>query len=230
MRDRPETIRFYRKRLPHWEVADGSYFVTIRLKGAIPKAGMWRVRELRTRYEEAVANGQTGLEERRAVFREMEHWLDRAPQVAYLADARVAAMVTDAIAHREREGLWTMYSYVIMPNHVHLFFGLGRSAAPPADDPGRSAAPSADHVHRRRGEPTDSAGLGLSDVLTPFKHWTAQQAKRILCLTQRDFWQREWFDHWSRSPEESDGIVRYIHANPVKAGLTANGPPWPWLR
>jgi hypothetical protein len=127
MRDRPETIRFTRKRLPHWEVANGRYFVTIHLKGAIPDPGLRRVRALREQIDRAVANGQDGLEQRRAIFREMEHWLDCAPQVSHLADERVAAMVVDAIEHRQRQGLWTMYSYVIMPNHIHLFLGLGRS-------------------------------------------------------------------------------------------------------
>jgi hypothetical protein len=34
---KPETIDFWVGRLPHWEVVDGRYFVTIHLAGAIPE-------------------------------------------------------------------------------------------------------------------------------------------------------------------------------------------------
>ena len=43
---RPETIDFWGGDLPHWEVVDGRYFVTIHLRGAIPQAGFRRIREL----------------------------------------------------------------------------------------------------------------------------------------------------------------------------------------
>ncbi len=225
MSERRETVRFLRRRLPHWEVAEGRYFVTIRLKGAIPEAGRQRLRDLYAQCDQAIANGQKGLEERRAVFREMEHWLDRAPVVSHLARPEIASMVVDAIEHRERQRLWTVFSFVIMPSHIHLFFSLGSSMATTFDR-------ARDHREDPAGSgyPSSPVALGLDDVLTPFKHWTALQARRAMKLTQRHFWQREWFDHWSRSPDESDSIVDYIHANPVRAGLVQPMGSWPWMR
>ncbi len=41
----PETIDFWVGRLPHWEVVDGRYFVTIHLSGAIPEAGHHRIHD-----------------------------------------------------------------------------------------------------------------------------------------------------------------------------------------
>ncbi len=41
---KPKTIRFWRGRLPHWEVEAGRYFLTVRLKGAIPIEGQERIR------------------------------------------------------------------------------------------------------------------------------------------------------------------------------------------
>ena len=70
----PETTRFYRKRLPHWEVAEGRYVVTIRLKGAIPEKGQQRIRQIRKQMKQAVANRQSGLNEYRMILREMERW------------------------------------------------------------------------------------------------------------------------------------------------------------
>ena len=40
---KPETVAFWRDRLPHWEVADGRYFVTLHLAGAIPAEGQERI-------------------------------------------------------------------------------------------------------------------------------------------------------------------------------------------
>ena len=43
-----ETLRFARRTLPHWLVADASYIVTLRLAGTLPKAvieAMQRERE-----------------------------------------------------------------------------------------------------------------------------------------------------------------------------------------
>lgn len=68
--------------------------------------------------------------------------------------------------------------------------------------------------------------LRMKPLLTKFKHWTASRANKSLGLTGR-FWQEEWFDHWSRSAEQNDGIVRYIRNNPAKAGLVESPDEWP---
>src|SRR5262249_13528856 len=43
---KPETVAFWRGRLPHWKVVDGRYFVTIHVAGAIPKQGQERIHAL----------------------------------------------------------------------------------------------------------------------------------------------------------------------------------------
>ena len=70
----------------------------------------------------------------------------------------------------------------------------------------------------------------LEAVLKQFKHWTAHEAKHLLGLRDRRFWQREWFDHWSRSLDEDQQIEDYIRENPVKAGLVQRWQDWPWVR
>ena len=126
----------------------------------------------------------------------MEAWLDRAERDVHLRHPEVAEMVVEAIEHRECRGDWRLFEYVVMPNHLHLFFELGRA--------------------------------GLKRVLEDFKRWTGHQAAKVLDLDGRRFWQREWFDHWSRSDEEDERIICYIRDNPVKAGLVENPGDWPY--
>lgn len=69
---------------------------------------------------------------------------------------------------------------------------------------------------------------GLKCSLEDFKRWTGQRAAKILGHGGRRFWQREWFDHWSRSDEQDERIVAYIRNNPVKAHLVERYTDWPY--
>jgi putative transposase len=197
MTRKPATVAFWRGRLPHWEVEEGRYSVTLHLAGAIPKEGQARILSLADAGSTvAPKDAESWLRVQRSVFREMEAWLDRAEHRADLAIPDVARMVVEALEHRERRGDWRLFEYVVMPNHLHLFFELGR--------------------------------VGLKQALEDFKRWTGHQAARHLRCDAHRFWQREWFDHWSRSDEEDERIIRYIRVNPVKAGLVADCTAWPY--
>ena len=69
---------------------------------------------------------------------------------------------------------------------------------------------------------------GMKWVMEDFKRWTGHQAAKLILIEDR-FWQREWFDHWSRSDNEDDRIVAYIRNNPVKAKLVNRWQDWPWV-
>jgi REP element-mobilizing transposase RayT len=68
---------------------------------------------------------------------------------------------------------------------------------------------------------------GLKSTIEDFKRWTGHAAVERLQLASGVFWQREWFDHWSRSDVEDERIVAYIQNNPVKAGLANDYRQWP---
>jgi REP element-mobilizing transposase RayT len=71
--------------------------------------------------------------------------------------------------------------------------------------------------------------LGLKAIMNDFKRWTGHQAVKILGTGNGPrFWQREWFDHWSRSDEEDEKIARYIRQNPIAAGLVEVHTDWPY--
>jgi putative transposase len=70
--------------------------------------------------------------------------------------------------------------------------------------------------------------MGMWRCMTDFKRRTGYLAAGILRLHQKSFWQKEWFDHWIRTPEEAVWIAEYIRQNPVKAGLVSNYRDWPY--
>jgi len=220
MREKPETIAFWWGRLPHWEVVDGRHFVTIRLAGALPMEGQRRIRELAQQLRVAVYNGQVALEQNWRMFHEMERWLDKAETKTHLSNAQVATMIAEAIDFRVSNGTWTLFDYVIMPNHIHMFFRLGRGSRCLDEAATEGAGSSSQHLRKQRR---------LKAVLEDFKRWTAAQAGRILSIDGSRFWQSEWFDHWSRSPQEDDKIRDYIRENAVRAGLVKEWRQWPWV-
>jgi REP element-mobilizing transposase RayT len=194
MTERPETISFYEGRLPHWEVAHGLYFVTISLTGSIPQAVAKSIHRMALSLEKLEADAHSELERR--IFREMEEWLDKCERVQYLSEPAVAQMVMESIGHRDKEGIWNVFEYVIMPNHAHLFLELKRDT--------------------------------LKTAISDFKRWTGHRAAGLVNLKGKRFWQREWFDHWSRSGEQDQKIIDYIRNNPVKAGLVKDYRDWPY--
>jgi REP element-mobilizing transposase RayT len=186
-----QTISFWRGVLPHWEVVDGRYFVTLRLANSLPH----RVAEdLATILKDA--SEQNYLKRSRRYFRELEHWLAANHGELHLEDEAIATMIMDGIAHYEQLGYWHVSAAVVMPNHLHALL----------------------HCET----------LGLSQVMKRFKQYTAREANRKLDRKGKRFWQREWFDHWSRSAQEDDRIISYIRNNPVRAGLVKRPEDWQW--
>jgi putative transposase len=191
--NQPQTIRFWRGRLPHWEVVDGRYFVTTRQAGSLPTV---KAAELDAFL--AGAGAADYLQRSRRYFVQMERWLECDSTCEPLLCGEVAMLIVNSIHVCERRGFWSVPAYVVMPNHVHLFCLPGT--------------------------------LSLSEIVRRFKHYTATEANRLLRRQGHRFWQVEWFDHWSRSPQEDDRIKSYIRNNPVKAGLARDGHDWPFLK
>src|SRR5438067_437432 len=114
----PRTTAFWLGRLPHWEVEDGRYFVTIHLAGAIPVVGRAQLRTLAVELSKIPRNNAPAwLELQRKIFREMEAWLDTAKLNTDLNRPKVASMVMEAVEHRQKRGTWQMFEYAVMPTH-----------------------------------------------------------------------------------------------------------------
>jgi len=68
----------------------------------------------------------------------------------------------------------------------------------------------------------------LSRITKAIKNFSARQANSLLGRTGQPFWQDESYDHWVRSPEELEEIIRYIEENPLAAGLVNRTEDWRW--
>ena len=91
------------RRLPHYDVCGGTYFVTACLAGSLPARGLLR-------------SGDSG-----EPLGITDDWLDSYSTVRWCADRRIAAIVRDAIEHFEGERYATL-AYAVMPSHFHWVF------------------------------------------------------------------------------------------------------------
>ena len=192
MTRQPETISFWRGALPHWEVVDGRYFVTVRLANSLPRRVTDELAAVL-----ADATEKDYLKRSRAYFKQMEQWLDKNTGETWLRQPEIADVVRNTIEKYEALGHWHMIAAATMPNHLHLFLRCGDRS--------------------------------LSRVMRSFKRYTGRACNTALGREGKRFWQREWFDHWSRSADEDDRIVSYIHNNPARAGLVRDDEKWPWV-
>ena len=70
-------------------------------------------------------------------------------------------------------------------------------------------------------------GYPLHEVIHSWKSFTAQEINKAL-KRRGTFWQREYFDRFIRNEKHLRKSIRYIHNNPVKAGLVANSGDFPF--
>jgi REP element-mobilizing transposase RayT len=94
----------YRRRLPHWVPDDTVIFVTWRLAGSSPPS----------RPEILTAENTS----RAPLIRQHQ---PTGP--LWLREPRIASMVEEALQYGEAgRGFYSLYAWVIMPNHVHVVF------------------------------------------------------------------------------------------------------------
>lgn len=208
---------FYRGDLPHWQPPEGTFFITYRLYGSIPKPVIEKLKAeyelamLRINEEEVPLELNQALEsihrkkqyvEQKRLFKKIDDFLDsNLNEPHWLKNPEVSKLVTESIHHGD-EKQYKLWAFCIMSNHVHILLRM------------LSGAPI------------------LWKVLQNSKKYTGRMANRILCREGLKFWEKESYDHLVRDeklnePGEFDRILRYILNNPVKAGLVENWEDWP---
>jgi REP element-mobilizing transposase RayT len=181
-----------RSRLPHWDVPDGTYFVTYCLHDALPRAFIERLRQRREDLERAIEKGVAGptvmdrWQGERALVMEAEKHLDRSDGICWLRQPAPAEIAANALRFFDRER-YDLLAWVVMPNHVHAVARL-------------------------------FSGITIDRVIHSWKSYTAKECNRLVGRGGR-FWQEDYFDRSIRDREHLERAMTYVGRNPIKAGL-----------
>lgn len=188
-----------RGHLPHWEKERGTYFITFRLAGSLPKSVLERIES------EKQSIIRTALQMHRDLSRDerkkiqqlssttIERCLDSGAGTCHLHHPATAQIMADTLRHFD-EKRYRLFAWCVMPNHVHVVLKIF---------PGNS----------------------LASVIHSWKSYTAKQINQRLGL-RGAFWEREYYDHLIRNEGELERATRYVAENPIKANL--KGWKWVW--
>jgi putative transposase len=129
----------------------------------------------------------------------IETWLDAGIGCCALQHDEIAQLVQENLLRFDGER-YRLFAWCIMPNHVHLLL-----------------------------EPL----VSLATIVQRLKSWTANACKARaveleLAVPDQGFWMREYWDRFIRHEEHFQQAIRYIHENPVKAGLCSAPEEWRW--
>ncbi|MGI8431047.1 MAG: class I tRNA ligase family protein, partial [Chthoniobacterales bacterium] len=182
-------VEITRRRLPHWQQEDATYFVTFRLADAIPADKLVGLEEERERWLSAHPEPWSAPDKRDYYERfsvPIERWLDAGYGSCLLREPGAARVVADALKHFANER-YELGAWVVMPNHVHALV-------------------------------TPKPGHDLSGILHSWKRFSAREINRVRGK-EGQLWQHESYDHIVRDEASLDRITQYIEGNPESAGI-----------
>jgi putative transposase len=194
---------FHYGKLPHWQPAGATFFITMRLVDSIPKHIIAQYKAQKdievNKFKRLFSTDPLLLAEHlydldKKYFAIFDKELDKSNEPYWLKEKAIAEIVKGSIEFFEGKEL-TTHAYCIMSNHLHWVF---------------THQPEAEVIWR---------------ILQRMKRYTATQANKLL---HRDgqFWEEESYDHIIRDAKEFDNIVWYTLQNPVKAGFVKKWEDW----
>lgn len=207
--------------LPHWQPPEGTFFITYRLFGSVPKVVIKNLREL---YEMVLQDIQDehqadfnevmdaiSQKERRLIeailkkkrqdakwrhFSRFDEFLDSNLNEPHWLKQPALAQLNAGSLHFNAKRYYKLWAFCIMSNHIHLLLTL------------------------KPGAPI------LWKVMQDMKKYTGREGNKLIG-SEGQFWEKESYDHLVRAGE-FNRILRYILDNPVKAGLVKDWQDWPW--
>jgi REP element-mobilizing transposase RayT len=153
-------MRYYERRLPHFDVVGEPLFVTFRLHQSLPANRVFP--------PDSLTSGKA--------FLEMDRMLDQAQTgPKHLSLPNIAAMVAEAIRDGARRfGRYQLHSFVVMPNHVHLLV--------------TPSVPSAKWLRTLKGFTAHEANTILGRTGNPF--WQSESYDHLIRSGEFDLIQR----------------------------------------
>ena len=188
--------------LPHLKREGGTYFVTFRLAGTLPKEVLLRFKQERAAILQQAEAAKRPLtwHEQEELFRwyssRVDKHLDAGHGSCHLREPALAGIVAGALEFFEGQR-YELRAWVVMPNHVHVVVW----PKPPQT---------------------------LSDILHSWKSYSAHEINHRLPAPVVPFWQGESYDHLIRDDDDLRRCCHYTLMNPVNAGLCARMEDWKW--
>jgi putative transposase len=128
---------------------------------------------------------------------------------AFLTDSRARLCLKSAWEEARRRSYFDVVALCLLPDHLHCLWKLPDGDT---DFSLRWSRIKAAFTHRY-----------LSDGGAEFGQSSSRNRKR-----ERGIWQRRFWEHQIRDPEDLHRHVDYVHYNPVKHGLVERVEQWPW--
>ena len=193
----------YKRKLPHYQPKDGTFFITLRLAFDIPEKYLLALNH----YRETLRNNYAKSENaslakeiiKKKAFAYEDELFDKCGNGIILTNNPAAGIITDKLLEMN-EDFFYLYAFTIMPNHLHMLI---------------------------RPLERDGSQVGMSNIIKTFKGSTARMINLAL-ERQGQLWFREYHDHWIRSQQELVNVIDYIRNNPVQAGLAKDARYWQW--
>jgi len=188
--------------LPHLKREGGTYFVTFRQAGTLPKEVLLRFKQERDAILQHAMAAKRPLtwHEQEELFRwysnRVDKYLDAGHGTCYLRNPELADLVAGAIRFFEGQR-YELRAWMVMPNHAHVVVW-----------------PMAGHT--------------LSDILHSWKSYTSHEINKRLPTKVVPFWQGESYEHLIRDDEDLHRCCHYTLMNPVNAGLCTRPEDWKW--
>lgn len=195
---------FYRRRLPHWQPENGTFFVTARLAGSLPKKVIIELKEsYELKKKQLKEKGLKGKQLKEALnkcadlyFGKFDHLLDNANSgPTWLKEKAIANIVKNSFHYFDKDR-YELICFTIMSNHVHLIL----------------------HELDRR----------LFRVMQSIKRSSSRDSNKLLDRVGESFWHSESYDRLIRDEQELFWKINYTLNNPVKAGLVEHWTEWPY--
>jgi len=130
----------------------------------------------------------------------VDAWIDAGIGSCVLSKPDIAEMVQGSLFIFDSQR-YRLFAWVVMPNHVHVLF-----------------------------EP--AAEWKVATIVASWKKFTARKIcdyyRNSDALSEGAVWHREYWDRYIRDRKHFGETVKYIHMNPVKAGLVDRAEKWKW--
>jgi REP element-mobilizing transposase RayT len=202
---------YYKRRLPHYQPENATFFITCRLSNSLPAEVLHRLYEEKKLLKseiilqkDADKHKKLLLDYQHIYFGKFDEYLNKVTKgPRWLLEDRIAQIVSDALHYRDGK-VFDLICYCIMPNHLHIVFNAGLDVI---------------KLITKDSLPCTRDVIPLYKIMHSFN--------RALRRTG-SFWQAESYDHVVRDENELGNIIRYTIYNPVKSGLCNDWNEWKW--